>query len=203
MTRVFIVDDHPMVIEGLRSMLLEIADIEVTGHAMNAASCIGYFVKNDADVVLLDISLPDQNGMEVCKQLLKRKPHLKVIALTNHEQISYLQAMKDAGAKGYLLKNASVDNISEALHAVESGSESWLGNKNVRDSLDGQNELLLTRREIEVLRLIAEGLTNQQIADRLFVSTSTIDSHRKNLISKLHVNNTAALVRAAYEKKIL
>ncbi|HEY0740231.1 MAG TPA: response regulator transcription factor [Chryseosolibacter sp.] len=203
MIRVFIVDDHPMVIEGLRTMLLELPEVEVTGHAMNAASCIGYFIKNDADVVLLDINLPDGNGMEVCKQLLQRKPHLKVIALTNHEQISYLQGMKDAGAKGYLLKNASVDKISKALQTVQSGDESWLGNKSLKDSLATQSELLLTRREIEVLRLIAEGLTNQQIADRLFVSASTIDSHRKNLISKLQVKNTAALVRAAFEKKIL
>jgi DNA-binding NarL/FixJ family response regulator len=203
MTRIFIVDDHPMVIEGLKSMLVQIPAIEVCGHAMNAASCFGFFLTNEADIVLLDINLPDQNGIEVCKQLLKRKPDLKIIALTNHEQISYLQGMKDAGAKGYLLKNASVTNIEDALNAVLSGSEWWLGNKTVKGSIENSSDLLLTRREIEVLKLIAEGLTNQEIADKLFVSASTIDSHRKNLISKLQVKNTAALVRAAFEKKIL
>lgn len=201
--RIFIVDDHPMVIEGLSSMLLQIPGVELKGHAMNAASCIGYFVKNDADVVLLDINLPDQNGMEVCKQLLRRKPDLKVIALTNQEQISYLHGMKEAGAKGYLLKNASLEKIEKALHAVLSGSESWLGSKNIKDNFSNQTELLVTRRELEVLKLMAQGLTNQEIADNLFVSASTIDSHRKNLISKLHVKNTAALVRVAFEKKIL
>jgi DNA-binding NarL/FixJ family response regulator len=192
-----------MVIEGLRTMLLQIQDVEVTGHAMNAASCLGYFVRNEADIVLLDINLPDQSGIDVCRQLLQRKPELKIIALTNHEQLTYLTGMKDAGAKGYLLKNASFDRIQSALEAVMDGHESWLGNENIKDTFSHQNELLLTRREIEVLRLIAQGMTNPEIADKLFVSPSTIDSHRKNLISKLQVKNTAALIRAAFEKKIL
>lgn len=203
MTRIFVVDDHPMVVEGIKSMLLQVADVEVAGHAANAASCMGYFVGNDADVVLLDINLPDQSGIEVCKMLLRRKPELKVIALTNHEQLTYLQGMKDAGAQGYLLKNASLDEIEKALSAVLTGREYWLGRENIKDSHRHQSELLLTRREIDVLKLIAEGLTNQEIADKLFVSASTVDTHRKSLISKLQAKNTAALVRAALEKKII
>ena len=203
MKKIFIVDDHPMVIEGLRSMLQHIPDIEIAGHAQTAASGLGYFVSNDADVVLLDISLPDQNGIDVCRELLKRKPHLRIIALTNHEQLTYLQGMKDAGAKGYLLKNASAQTIENALDAVMDGGEYWLGRDTLKSTMADQNELLLTRRELEVLKLIAEGLTNQEIADKLFVSPSTIDSHRKNLISKLQVKNTAALIRTAYEKKLL
>jgi DNA-binding NarL/FixJ family response regulator len=203
MIKVFVVDDHPMVIEGLRSMLVQIPDVEISGYATTAASCMGFFSRNDADVVLLDINLPDQNGMEVCAQLMRQKPDIKVIALTNHEQLTYLQGMKKSGAKGYLLKNASVDEIESALKAVLSGHESWLGNENLKDTFAGQNQMLLTRRELEVLQLIAEGLTNQEIADRLFVSASTVDSHRKNLISKLQVKNTAALVSTAYERKIL
>ena len=203
MMKIFIVDDHPMVIEGLRNMLTQMTDVEVCGHAANAASCFGYFVSNDADVVLLDISLPDQSGMDVCKYLLKRKPHLKIIALTNHEQLTYLQGMKDAGAKGYLLKNASSSEIEGALERVMEGRESWLGHPDVKETYASQNDLFLTRREMEVLRLIAAGMTNQEIADKLFVSASTIDSHRKNLIAKLQVKNTAALVSTAYEKKLL
>lgn len=203
MTRVFIVDDHPMVVEGIRSMLLQLQDIEVSGHAMNAASCLGYFVSNAADVVLLDINLPDQNGIEVCKELLKKRSELKIIALTNFDQLTYLQNMKDAGAKGYLLKNSSIDEIEKAIHAVINGKEYWLGRDSVRESIQDHNQPLLTRREIEVLKLIAEGLTNQEIADKLFVSASTVDSHRKNLISKLQAKNTAALVRTALENKII
>lgn len=203
MIRVFIVDDHPMVVEGIRSMLLQLPTIEVAGHAMNAASCLGYFVSNTADVVLLDINLPDQSGIEVCKALLKKRPELKIIALTNFDQLTYLQNMKDAGARGYLLKNSSVDEIEKAIQAAVSGKEYWLGRDSVRESIHEHNQPLLTRREIEVLKLIAEGLTNQEIADKLFVSASTVDSHRKNLISKLQVKNTAALVRTALENKII
>lgn len=200
---VFIVDDHPMVVEGMRSMLLQLDGVEVCGHAANARSCLGYFVKNTADVVLLDINLPDQSGIDVCKTLLQQKPELKIIALTNFDQLTYIQRMKDAGAKGYLLKNSSLEEIEQALNAVTSGQEYWLGRDNLRDTIKGHNQLLLTRREVEVLKLIAEGLTNQEIADKLFVSTSTIDSHRKSLISKLQVKNTAALVRTALENKII
>lgn len=201
--RVFIVDDHPMVVEGMRSMLQQLGGVEVCGHATNARSCLGYFVKNTADVVLLDINLPDQNGIEVCKQLLQQKPQLKIIALTNFDQLTYIQRMKEAGAKGYLLKNASLGEMEQSIQAVTSGQEYWLGRDNLKDTIKDHNQIKLTRREVEVLKLIADGLTNQEIAEKLFVSASTIDSHRKNLISKLNVKNTAALVRIALENKIL
>ncbi|MFZ5970740.1 MAG: response regulator [Bacteroidota bacterium] len=203
MIRVFMVDDHPMVIEGVTSMLRQMKEVEVCGYATNAASCLGYFVKNTADVVLLDINLPDGSGIEVCRQILKQHPATRIIALSNFDQLTYLQNMQQAGAKGYLLKNASLGQIEAALDAVMQGAEYWLGRDNVRETLKGHNEMLLTRREVEVLKLIAEGLTNQEIADKLFVSASTIDSHRKNLLSKLQVKNTAALVRAAFEHKII
>lgn len=203
MIRILIVDDHPMVVEGMRSILTQMTDIEVAGHATNAASCMGYFVNNSADLVLLDINLPDQSGIEVCKELLKRKPELKVISLTNFDQLTYLQNMKNAGAKGYLLKNAPSEEIEKAIITVMAGNEFWLGRDSVRESIQDHNQLMLTRREIEVLKLIAEGLTNQEIADKLFVSASTVDSHRKNLLAKLQVKNTAALVRTALENKII
>lgn len=203
MTRTFIVDDHPMVVEGIRTMLSHMPDIQVVGHAMNAASALGFFVNNSADVVLLDINLPDESGIEVCKKLLTRNSSLKILALTNFDQLTYLQSMREAGAKGYLLKNASSGEIQRALQTVLNGKEYWLGKTDVRESLQEHNSLLLTRREIEVLKLIAEGLTNQEIADKLYISASTVDSHRKNLISKLQVKNTAALVRTAFENKII
>lgn len=203
MIRVFIVDDHPLVVEGISSILQQVPDIEVTGYAMNAASCLGYFVKNTVDLVLLDINLPDQSGIEVAKTLLKRRPEIKIVALTNFEQLTYLHSMKEAGAKGYLLKNSSMAEIEKAIGEVMAGREFWIGHSSIKETLKEHNQMLLSRREIEVLRLIAQGLTNQEIADKLFVSTSTIDSHRKNLISKLQVKNTAALVRTALENKLI
>ncbi len=203
MTRIFIVDDHPMVIEGLQSMLHDLPEVEVAGFAMNAASCLVFFIKNTADIVLLDINLPDQSGISVCKELVRKRPGIKVIALTNFDQLTYLVNMKEAGAKGYLLKNSSLAEIEKAIRAVVEGGEYWLGRDSVRKSINEHNQPLLTRREIEVLKLIAEGLTNQEIADKLFVSISTVDSHRKNLISKLQAKNTAALVRTALENKLI
>ncbi|NOS57128.1 MAG: response regulator transcription factor, partial [Cyclobacteriaceae bacterium] len=152
MTRIFIVDDHPMVIEGIRSMLLHLPKLEVVGHAMNAASCLGYFVNHSADVVLLDINLPDQSGIDVCQALLKRWPELKIIALTNLDQLTYLQSMKEAGAIGYLLKNSSLQEIEMAIGAATSGKEYWLGKDSIRESMQEHNRPLLTRREIEVLK---------------------------------------------------
>jgi DNA-binding NarL/FixJ family response regulator len=200
--QVFIVDDHPMVIEGLRSMLLQQDKIELMGFATNAASCMGYFVNHKADVVLLDINLPDKNGMELCKLIKAKQPDVKIIALSNYDQLSYLEQMKANGASGYLLKNTSVNELSNAIQLVMKGGSWWQRLEELTNDQVSQG-MVLTRREKEVLKLIADGLTNQEIADKLFVSASTVDSHRKNLISKLHVKNTAALVRTAIESKII
>ncbi|MCU0420333.1 MAG: response regulator transcription factor [Cyclobacteriaceae bacterium] len=202
MIRVFIVDDHPMVIEGIKSMLLQLPDTQFVGFAMNAGSCEGYFLNNTADVVLMDINLPDLSGIELCPRLLKRHPDLRIVALSNFDQLSYIQSMKEAGARGYVLKNASADELHRAITAATEGDSYWLGKDNLKEHWASQQPLL-TRREVEVLRLIAEGLTNNEIAEKLFVSASTVDSHRKNLISKLQVKNTAALVKTAVESKII
>jgi DNA-binding NarL/FixJ family response regulator len=202
MTRIFIVDDHPMVVEGIRSMLLQLPNLEFVGFAMNAGSCEGYFLHHTADVVLMDINLPDMSGIELCARILKKQPHIRVIALSNFDQLSYVQSMKEAGACGYVLKNASSEELQRAITAATQGSAYWLGKDNLKEHWISQQPLL-TRREVEVLRLIAEGLTNNEIADKLFVSASTVDSHRKNLISKLQVKNTAALVKMAVESKII
>lgn len=203
MIKIFIVDDHPMVIEGLQSMLLRLPDSEVVGYAMNAASCLGYFMHHTADIILLDINLPDQNGIELCSILRKKYSDTKIIALTNFDQLSYIQGMRDAGAQGYLLKNSSFEEIDTAINAVIVGGSYWLGHEDIRESIQEHNQPLLTRREIEVLKLVADGLTNIEIAEKLFISVTTVDSHRKNLISKLQVKNTAALVRVAIENKMI
>jgi DNA-binding NarL/FixJ family response regulator len=200
--RVFIVDDHPMVIEGLQSMLQQQQNIQLMGFATNAASCLGFFVNQKADVVLLDINLPDQNGMELCKLIKAKQPEVKVLALSNYDQLSYIEQMKANGSSGYLLKNTSVSELMQAISAVMAGGVWWNRLEQLTKEQFNQG-MVLTRREKEVLKLISDGLTNQEIADKLFVSASTVDSHRKNLISKLHVKNTAALVRTALESKII
>jgi len=124
-----------------------------------------------------------------------------IIALTNVVQLTYPQSKKDVGASGQL-KNSSIDETEKPIQAAMPGKE-WLGRDSVRESIRDHNQPLLTRREVEVLKLIAGGLTNPEIAGKLFVSAGTVDSHRKNLIAKLQAKNTAALVRTALENKII
>ncbi len=201
--RVFIVDDHPMVIEGLSSMLRDQSEIELAGFATTAASCQGFFVNQTVDVVLMDINLPDKSGIELCLLVKAKSPNTQIIALSNFDQLSYVERMKENGAAGYLLKNTPLTELLEAIEAVSNGKTWWKYLENFTNLLEAKNVLLLTRREKEVLNLIADGLTNIEIADKLFVSASTVDSHRKNLIAKLNVKNTAALVRFALENKII
>ena len=201
--RVFIVDDHPMVIEGLSSMLRSQPTIELAGFATNAASCLGFFVNQSVDVVLMDINLPDKSGIELCALVKAKSPITKIIALSNFDQLSYVERMKESGASGYLLKNTPLAELMEAIETVNAGGVWWNYLEKFTNQMEAKQVMMLTRREKEVLGLIADGLTNIEIADKLFVSSSTVDSHRKNLISKLHVKNTAALVRFAFENKIL
>jgi DNA-binding NarL/FixJ family response regulator len=201
--RVFIIDDHPMVIEGLSAMLRDQPEIELAGFATNAASCLGFFVSQSADVVLMDINLPDKSGIELCALVKAKSPKAKIIALSNFDQLSYVERMKDSGASGYLLKNTPLAELMEAIQTVSKGGAWWNYLENFTDQMEAKSVMLLTRREKEVLNLIADGFTNVEIADKLFVSASTVDSHRKNLISKLNVKNTAALVRTALEHRLI
>jgi DNA-binding NarL/FixJ family response regulator len=207
MIRVFIVDDHPVVIEGIHSLLQHEKDIEWAGQAMNAQSCLGFFVGNTAHVVLMDINLPDISGVELCAVMKEKYPGVMILGLSTFNQGLYIKKMMENGASGYILKNASRDELLTAIHAVHEGSIFFSGE--VGQALQeyqrsSKTELpLLSRREKEILELIAEGFTNPQIAEKLFLSQFTIDSHRKNLLAKLNVKNTATLIKFAVENKLI
>jgi len=204
--RVFIVDDHPMVIEGMSAMLQEQPSIEVAGYAMNAASCLGFFIRNSADVVLMDINLPDKSGIDLCTELKQRFPQMKILGISNLNQGSYIREMMTQGASGYVLKNVSKSELLHAIQRVYKG-EQYLTlevSQAMRRETERQESLpILTKREKEVLKLIAEGFTNPAIAEKLFVSPLTVDSHRKSLLAKFQLKNTAALVRVALENKLI
>ncbi|HNT49227.1 MAG TPA: response regulator transcription factor [Cyclobacteriaceae bacterium] len=196
--KVFIVDDHFMVIEGLRALLQGAADIDFTGHATNAASCLAYLKKEQPDVILMDINLPDQSGIDLCKHVNENYPEIAVLAVSSFNQRSFIQNMLDSGAKGYVLKNVTQTELWQAIRAVAIG-KTWVSAEVVQTLRQRQPDRpVITRREKEVLECIAQGLTNPQIAEKLFVSITTIESHRKNLLHKLNVNNTASLVRQAF-----
>jgi DNA-binding NarL/FixJ family response regulator len=207
MIRVFITDDHPVVIEGIHSLLQNEKDIEWAGQAMNAQSCLGFFVSNTADVVLMDINMPGMDGMELCAALKEKYPGIMILGLSTFNQGLYIKKMMENGASGYILKNSSKEELIEAIHAVHGGRIYFSGE--VGEALQAyqrssKDELpALTPREKEILELIAEGYTNPQIAEKIFLSSFTVDSHRKNLLAKLNVKNTASLVRLAVERKLI
>lgn len=196
--KLFIVDDHYMVIEGIRTLLQNETGIEWAGHAMNADSCMAYLQRQQPDLILMDINLPDKSGIELCREVRLKYPKIRILGLSTFNQRSYVEKMLDNGASGYILKNAGKEELLKGIakamerkvYLSHEAAVSLRGN-------DEQNTPILTRREKEVLELIAGGLTNPDIADKLFISTTTVETHRKNLLQKFGVNNVAALVRKA------
>lgn len=196
--KLFIVDDHYMVIEGIRSLLQNEPEIEWTGHAMNARSCMAFLLRQQPDVILMDISLPDISGIDLCWEVKSKYPKIRILGLSTYNQRSYVEKMLDNGANGYLLKNAGKEELLKGIvtaleRKVYLSHDAAISLRN-RDS---QNTPLLTRREKEVLELIAAGNTNPDIAEKLFISTTTVDTHRKNLLQKFEVKNVAALINRA------
>ena len=202
-TRIFIVDDHYMVIEGIRSLLQNEKGIEWCGHGMNATSCLAFLQQEQPDVILMDINLPDKSGIDLCKEVKEKYPSVFIIGLSTFNQQSFIQKMMDNGASGYVLKNATREELMEAITVVEKG-KTYLSFE-VSQTMKNKpgNNTVLTRREKEVLELIASGMTNNEIAQKLFISSTTVDTHRKNLLAKFEVKNTALLIRMAAQKQLI
>ena len=202
-TKVFIVDDHYMVIEGIRSLLQHEKGIEWTGHATNAASCLSFLQNQLPDIILMDISMPDKSGIDLCKEVKEKYPSVFVIGLSTFNQQSFIQKMMDNGASGYVLKNATQEELMEAIEIVARG-KTYLSDE-VSKVLRKQEDtnIVLTRREKEVLELIAGGMTNNEIGAKLFISPSTVDTHRKNLLAKFEAKNTASLIRIAAQMQFI
>lgn len=202
--KVFIVDDHYMVIEGIRSLLQNETTIEWTGHASNAASCVAFLLRQQPDIILMDINLPDKSGIDLCKEVLSMYPAVFVIGLSTFNQQSFIQKMMNNGASGYVLKNATKEELMEAIHAVAKG-KTYLSEEaaqSLRKNNAGEIPIL-TRREKEVLVLIAGGMTNSEVAQKLFISVTTVDTHRKNLLAKFNSRNIASLIKSAMEMQLI
>jgi len=202
--KVFITDDHYMVVEGIRSLLQHEPDIEWMGHAMNAASCLAFLQQQLPDVILMDINLPDKSGIDLCKEVVEKHPGVYVIGLSTFNQQSFIQKMIDNGASGYVLKNATQQELMEGIRTVLQGKQylSHEAAQSLRKSHNGDLPVL-TRREKEVLELIAEGMTNNEIAQKLFISSTTVDTHRKNLLAKFEAKNVASLIKMAVQMQLI
>lgn len=197
--KVLVVDDHPMVLEGMSAMLKEISFVELMGTAANAAQATETISNQLPDLIITDINMPGMSGIELTAKLKKDYPKIKLIGMSTFNERSYISQMIQSGADGFLVKSASKEEIEEAILTVWEG-KMYLGvdsNINKQEVKEIQQQPTLTRREKEVLQLIVEGLNNPQISDKLCISLNTVDTHRKNLLLKLEVNNTASLVRQA------
>ncbi|RYZ30695.1 MAG: response regulator transcription factor [Chitinophagaceae bacterium] len=202
--KLFIVDDHYMVIEGIHALLQQEAGVEWMGHATNAESCLAFMQSRQPDVLFMDISLPDQSGIDLCKRVKDLYPNIFILGLSTFNQQSFIQKMMENGASGYLLKNAGRAELMTAIATVMRG-KTYLSHEAaiVMHQPPKQNGPVLTRRELEVLTLIAEGLTNNEIAAKLFIAATTVETHRKSLLTKFSAKNTATLVHKASQLQII
>ncbi len=200
MIPVLIVEDHPLVAEGLKSILSNSSEFAIHGLAVNGAAFKQLFETFKTGVILMDIRLPDTSGIELCKHAVASGKPIKVIALTTFNQQYLIKEMLDAGAISYLLKNATPDEIREAIRLA--GQNQPMFSKLVKQQINQLSDkaIVLSKREIEVLCLIAQGLTNTEIAEKLFISQLTVDSHRKNLLLKTGSKNSAALIKFAVDE---
>ncbi|MBS1748703.1 MAG: response regulator transcription factor [Bacteroidetes bacterium] len=200
---IFIVDDHYMVIEGIRSLLQNEKDIDWMGHATNAASCLAFLKQQQPDVILMDINLPDKSGIDLCKEIRTAYPSVFILGLSTFNQQAYIRNMLDNGASGYILKNATRDELLKAISEVVSGRSYLSAEASI--ALKEANPKIppISRREKEVLKLISEGLTNSEISEKLFISIATVNTHRKSLLEKFNAKNTAILISLAGKNGII
>jgi len=211
--RIIIVEDHTILREGLRSLLREHAFLEVIGEAGDGRTAVRLVLSQKPDLVLMDLSMPKMNGFEAIREIKKIEPDIKIIVLTVHNSEEYILMTLQAGADGYILKDATHDELLMAIRQVLSGKRFLspsVSGKVIEGYLEGKRNLqeksagdILTQREREILKLIAEGHKNKEVADFLCISMKTVEKHRANLMNKLNLHNTSALTRYALERGLV
>ena len=213
MIRVMIADDHNMFVEGVESILYGIDNIQVVAKCYTGPEVFEKLATTPADVILLDINLPVMNGIEVCQKLNKEYPDVKVLALSMHNEESYVTEILKYGAQGYILKNTGKKELIHAIETIHNGQSYFseevtetimksLVNQRTGNKKSAVAAPKISRREKDVLELIVREHTTQEIADTLFISLKTVESHRRSLLTKLGVRNTAGLVRVAIENHL-
>ena len=203
--KIIVVDDHPMVIEGMKAMLNQIRYVELCATASNAYEAMEKVKENQPDLVITDINMPEISGVELTSKLKKEFPNLKILGMSTFNERSYISQMIQNGADGFLVKSASKEEIETAISSVLDGKMYLSSDAGISTSEQKElkNQPTLTRREKEILTLISEGFTNPQIAEKLFISLYTVETHRKNLLSKFNTNNTASLIKIAATNGLL
>jgi len=212
MIRILLADDHQVLLDGIHQLITKEKDMEVLAQARHGEEVLAKLQREKIDVVLLDINMPGKDGIEVCQDIRNRYPATKVLVLSMHTDSEHITEMLKRGANGYVSKNAAFEEIVDAIRAVYHG-ETYFSHeisqtvmRSMTSSIPPDEETItirLSRREREVLNLIVEEFTTQEIADKLFISIKTVETHRKNLLTKLNARNTAGLVRIAIEKGLI
>ncbi len=213
--KILIVDDHEVVRDGLKNILLSLNNVAIVGEAANGEDSISMYDSLKPDLVIMDISMPGMNGIEATRIIKENDPNAKILILTMHDNQEYLNQIIRSGAKGFVLKNTDKEELLDAVKTVSNGEnffskdiskliiENYIRSAKETDKTEGYKEVPLTKREIEILKYIAEGNSNQEIANKLYISYNTVDTHRKNIMHKLSIKNTAGLVRYAIEKGLI
>lgn len=208
--KIAIVDDHAVVIDGLRNMLAAYPDLEIVYTSQSGISLLENLPSFKPDILLMDIQMPEINGIDLCKQVTRQYPEVNIIVFSSFDDSSYVRQVFRAGAKGYLLKNAEKEAIVKAVESVLAGEEvidESIKKILLQESITGQRrsifDIPLTKRETEILKLVADGLSNQEIADQLYISLRTVETHRLNLNQKLGAKNTAGLVKEALRRGLI
>ncbi|MDR1222057.1 MAG: response regulator transcription factor [Tannerella sp.] len=200
---VAIVDDHHVIADAPERLISEPGTACVTGKAYSVAGCRNLPESRRPDVLLLDISMPDGSGIDLCRKIKETYPHVKVLMLTSYGELATIAAAPDAGASGYVLKSSLPEELLEGIHAVASGGRFLCGEASLMLSKSENSPAELTRREMELLRLIAEGLTLPEPADKMRLGVRTIRSYRKTPNFKLSAHNTARLLQNAGALKLI
>ncbi|RXK82940.1 response regulator transcription factor [Filimonas effusa] len=206
MIKVSIADDHEIVLSGLQKILADVNDITVTALYTNGDALLEGLVTNKPDVLILDIQMPGKKGTELAPIIKKKYPSVKIIVLSNVEIMAQIKRMLQMGCMGYLLKNTDSETFIKAIRTVYGGEQflhEEVRKQMVNSLFTPSHYVKITRREKEILQMIADELTTQEIADKLFLSTHTVDNHRNNLLQKLNVRNTAGLMKKAVEEGLI
>jgi len=215
MTRIFLVDDHTIVRDGIRALLANEPGIEVVGEASHGQELLNQLPTTPTDVVLLDMNMPVLDGLATTQHLLVEYPNVRILVLSMLSHERYIGQLLDAGAHGYVLKSADKGEILVAIQTVASGKQflcsevglamlrKVLAREETGEDQETKKPNQLTRRESEILQLLAEGLTTSEMAEKLFTSKRTIETHRQNILEKTNTKNTAALIKLAMTQGLL
>ncbi|HRM12460.1 MAG TPA: response regulator transcription factor [Flavobacterium sp.] len=213
--KIHLADDHQILIDGIRTLLHAIPVFEVVGFSLNGSALFNEVSNNKSDILILDLNMPEKDGIEVIKEFSKKGFPCKVIVLSSHDDLRIIKEVMKLGASAYLTKKCAGENIVEAVHSVSRGEEYFC--KSVREKIfntvakdnpklirqEANSNSILTDRELEIIKLISLEYSGKEISDQLFISTNTVETHRKNIMKKLDAKNSISLVKYALRNNLV